>query len=217
MSHPDAEQFWSGSYAAAGEDYLFGITPNKFLQRQSEHLRRGMQALALADGEGRNSIWLAEQGLAVTALELSGVALGKARRLAAAKQVQVDFLQADLFQWEWPVGAFDLIVAIFIQFAAPVERRKMFECIQLALKPGGLLLMQGYTPKQLEYRTGGPSAVENLYTQTLLREAFADMDVLELKEHEDVLEEGSGTQRGHWGRSALLDLVARKKREPEGD
>ena len=75
-----------------------------------------------------------------------------------------------------------------------------------AVKPGGLLLLQGYTPKQLEYRTGGPSAVENLYTEALLREIFADWEILLLHEHEDLIDEG----RGHAGRSALIDLVVRK-------
>ena len=210
MSHPDAEQFWSGRYAAAGEDYLFGTAPNKFLKRQSVRLHPGMQALSLADGEGRNSVWLAEQGAVVTAVELSGVALDKAQRLAELKQVQVNFVRADILQWDWPVNAFDIVAGIFIQFTAPLERRSMFERIGAALKPGGLLLLQGYTPKQLEYRTGGPSAVENLYTEDLLREAFANMEILELLEHDDVLEEGSGAHRGHWGRSALIDLVVRK-------
>lgn len=211
MTHPDAEQFWSGRYAAAGDDYLFGTAPNKFLERQAQRLRPGMQALSVADGEGRNSVWLAEEGLAVTAVEVSPVALHKARRLATARHVEVDFVLADILAWAWPEQSYDIVAGIFIQFAAPAQRAVMFQRMQAALKPGGLLLLHGYTPKQLEYRTGGPSALENLYTEGLLREAFADMEILELREHEDVLEEGSGAQRGHWGRSALIDLVARKK------
>lgn len=211
MSHPDAEQFWNGRYAAAGDDYLFGTAPNKFLTRQAQWLRPGMKALSVADGEGRNSVWLAEEGLAVTAVEVSPVALHKARRLAVARHVEVDFVLADILKWTWPNGAYDVVAGIFIQFASPAERGILFEYLRAALNPGGLLLLHGYTPKQLEYKTGGPSAVENLYTDKLLREAFAGMEILELREHEDVLEEGSGGQRGHWGRSALIDLVARKK------
>ena len=210
MSPPDAEQHWSGRYAAAGEDYLFGTAPNKFLSRQAALLAPGMRALSVADGEGRNSVWLAEEGLEVTALELSPVALHKARRLATSRHVSVEFVQADLMKWAWPEVCYDVIAAIFIQFAAPAERSSLFEHFKRALKPGGLLLLHGYTPKQLEYRTGGPSSLENLYTAAMLREAFADLEILEVREYEDQLEEGSGGQRGHWGRSALVDLVARR-------
>jgi len=210
MSHPDAEQFWSGRYTAAGDDYLFGTAPNKFLKSQLHRLRPGLKALSVADGEGRNSVWLAEEGLAVTAVEVSPVALHKARRLAVTRHAEVDFVLADILKWGWPEGGYDIVAGIFIQFAAPAERSFLFERMQAAIRPGGLLLLQGYTPKQLEYRTGGPSAVENLYTERLLKEAFTDMEILELREHEDILEEGSGGQRGHWGRSALIDLVARK-------
>lgn len=211
MSHPDAEQFWSGRYAAAGDDYLFGTAPNKFLKSQLHRLRPGLKALSVADGEGRNSVWLAEEGLDVTAVELSSVALHKARRLALERNAEVKFVLADILKWAWPAGGYDVVAAIFIQFVAPAERGVVFERLQAALNPGGLLLLQGYTPKQLEYRTGGPSAVENLYTAGLLQEWFGGMEILELREHEDTLEEGSGDQRGHWGRSALIDLVARKK------
>jgi cyclopropane fatty-acyl-phospholipid synthase-like methyltransferase len=211
MSHADAEQHWSGRYAAAGDEYLFGTAPNKVLKSQLHRLHPGLKALSVADGEGRNSVWLAEEGLAVTAVEVSPVALHKARRLATARHAEVDFVLADIHKWAWPEGGYDVVAGIFIQFAAPAERSLLFERMQGALNPGGLLLLQGYTPKQLEYRTGGPSAVENLYTAELLQEAFAAMEILELQEHEDNLEEGSGGQRGHWGRSALVDLVARKK------
>jgi hypothetical protein len=98
------------------------------------------------------------------------------------------------------------VVGIFIQFAGPAERPRQLAGMKQAVKPGGLLFLQGYTPKQLEYRTGGPSAVENLYTEVLLRETFADWEIVLLHEHEDLVEEGSA----HAGRSALIDLVARR-------
>lgn len=94
-----------------------------------------------------------------------------------------------------------------LQFVSPAQRGAMFASIKRSLKPGGLLLLQGYTPRQLEYRTGGPSQVENLYTEALLREIFADMDILHLAEHDSHISEGAG----HSGMSALIDLVARKK------
>lgn len=202
----DHEAFWSSRYRAAGDDYLFGTAPNVFLTREAHRLAPGGRVLSVADGEGRNSIWLAQQGMAVTATEISSPAIDKARRLAAAYGTSVDFVLADVLQMAWPKAAFDAVVGIFIQFASAGERPALFAGMKQALKPGGLLLLQGYTPRQLEYRTGGPPTVENLYTPDLLREAFADLEILELREYEDVLAEGTA----HCGRSALIDLIARK-------
>jgi cyclopropane fatty-acyl-phospholipid synthase-like methyltransferase len=201
----DQQALWSGRYAEAGEEYLFGTAPNSFLAAQKHRLRPGMTALSVADGEGRNSVFLAEEGLAVTAVEISPVGLHKAQRLSVSRHVAVDFVLADVLQWQ-PPHAFDIVAAIFVQFVGPAERSLLFERIKAAVKPGGLLLLQGYTPKQLEYRTGGPSAVENLYTVELLQAVFGEWKIVELREHEDVLEEGTG----HRGRSSLIDLVARK-------
>jgi SAM-dependent methyltransferase len=162
--------------------------------------------LALADGEGRNGVWLAEQGLDVLSLDFSPNALKKARALAAVRGATLRIELADLARWEWPIAEFDLIVAIFIQFADPAFREKIFTGIKRALKPGGLLLMQGYRPEQLNYRTGGPSQVENLYTRALLEEAFGDFTSIEISEYDSLVDEGAG----HAGMSALIDLVGRK-------
>ena len=202
----DHEAFWSARYRDAGENYLFGIAPNKFLAAQAERFGADMTVLSVADGEGRNAVWLAEQGCRVTATEISPVALEKAAKLAKGRHVAVDWLQADILNWEWPVDAYDAVVGIFIQFATPAERPRQISGMKQAVKPGGLLFLQGYTPKQLEFRTGGPSAVENLYTKAMLRELFADWEIVSLHEHEDTIEEGTA----HVGRSALIDLVARK-------
>jgi SAM-dependent methyltransferase len=206
MSTPDQEAIWSKRYRDAGDDYLFGVAPNRFLEAHRHFLTAGATALSVADGEGRNSVWLAEQGLAVTALEISPVAVEKAARLARGRQVEVEFVQADIMNMTWPIAAFDLVVGIFIQFVGPVDRDLLFAQIKQAVKAGGLVLLHGYTPRQLEYRTGGPSAVENLYTEALLRDAFADFELLVLREYEDELTEGSG----HRGRSAVIDLIARR-------
>ncbi len=202
----DHEAFWSARYRDAGENYLFGIAPNKFLAAQAEHFGADMTVLSVADGEGRNAVWLAEQGCRVTATEISPVALEKAAKLAKGRHVAVDWRQADILNWEWPVDAYDAVVGIFIQFATPAERPRQIGGMKQAVKPGGLLFLQGYTPKQLEFRTGGPSTADNLYTADLLRELFADWEIVSLHEHEDTIEEGTA----HVGRSALIDLVARK-------
>jgi SAM-dependent methyltransferase len=202
----DHEAFWSARYRDAGDNYLFGTAPNRFLASQVERFGAGMSVLSVADGEGRNAVWLVEQGCQVTATEISPVALEKAAKLAKGRHVAVEWLQADILNWTWPTDTYDAVVGIFIQFAPPAERPRQISGMKQAVKPGGLLFLEGYTPKQLEYRTGGPSAVENLYTEAMLREFFADWEIISLHEHEDTIEEGTA----HVGRSALIDLVARK-------
>lgn len=206
MSQFDHEAFWSARYRDAGDDYLFGTAPNRFLEAQAALFRPGLRVLSVADGEGRNAVWLAAQGCAVTATEISPVALAKAQKLAHQQHVTVDFVETDILRWAWPQAAYDVVVGIFIQFVGPQERAQLFAAMREAVWPGGTLLLQGYTPKQLEYRTGGPGAVENLYTRELLEEAFGDWEIIQLKEHEARIEEG----RGHAGHSALIDLVVRK-------
>jgi cyclopropane fatty-acyl-phospholipid synthase-like methyltransferase len=206
MSKLDQESIWSQRYRDAGEHYLFGVAPCRFLQIHRQRFEAGANALSVADGEGRNSVWMAEQGLAVTALEISPVALEKARRLARGRGVEVNFIQADMLTMAWPPSQYDFVVGIFIQFVGPEERELQFARLKQALKPGGLLLLHGYTPKQLEYKTGGPSAVENLYTEDLLRKTFADFSIDTLHAYEADIDEG----HGHRGRSALIDLIARK-------
>ena len=200
---------WNRRFSAPG--YVFGAGPNRFLASRRDLLKTGQSALCVADGEGRNSVWLAEQGLDVTAFDFSPVAVEKAKRLAAERGVNVRYEVADVYAWSWPRAAFDVVAAIFVQFADPAMREFMFARMVRALKPGGLLLLEGYTPKQLEYRTGGPPQVENLYTAPMLREAFRDLEILELREYEDELEEGER----HAGRSALIDLVARAPGEAQ--
>ncbi|HZS84100.1 MAG TPA: class I SAM-dependent methyltransferase [Stellaceae bacterium] len=190
----------------SGDDYLFGTQPNAFLVSQRHLLRRGQTALSVADGEGRNGVWLAEQGLDVLAVDFSEVALAKSRRLAAERGVRLAIEQADLFAWNWEGRSFDLVVAIFIQFATPAERPILFDRLKSAVRRGGHLLLQGYRPEQLQYKTGGPPQVEHMYTEELLRTAFADMQIVHLRAHDDVIQEGAG----HGGMSALIDMVARK-------
>lgn len=206
----DHETRWNARYRDAGEDYLFGIEPNHFLVRRAHLFQDGHTALSVADGEGRNSVWLAEQGLKVTAVEISPVAVAKARKLAAGRSVQVNFIVADLLRPDWPPAAmenaFDWVVGIFIQFAGASERLRQFAAMKRAARAGGRILLQGYTPRQLEYKTGGPPTLENLYTPEILRAGFADWTLEELVEYEDDIAEGSG----HRGRSALIGMVARK-------
>lgn len=195
---------WESRFA--NPDYVFGTAPNAFLKSQAHRLKAGQRALALADGEGRNGVWLAERGLDVLSIDFSPNALKKARALAAARGVRLRFELADLTHWQWPVEQFDVIIAIFIQFAGPRFRETIFAGIKQALQPGGLLVMQGYRPEQLRYGTGGPRQAENLYTRGLLENAFGDFSSIEINEHDSIVDEGSG----HAGMSALIDFVGRK-------
>lgn len=198
------KEFWNERFG--GEEYFYGTTPNAFLAAQTHLLKPGQFALSVADGEGRNGVWLAEQGLDVLAVDFSEKALQKSRKLAESRGVALQTELADLHRWNWGENRFDVIAAIFIQFASSQERPELHQSIGRALKPGGLLLLQGYTPKQLEFRTGGPSNRDNLYTAADLQRDFAAMEILQLREHETIISEGPG----HSGMSALVDLVARK-------
>jgi SAM-dependent methyltransferase len=201
---PEQLERWNTRFSAEG--YLFGTQPNAFLASQRARLAPGLRALSVADGAGRNSVWLARQGLEVTAFDFSPVAVAKARSLASAAGVRVDHRQSDIFRWDWSAARYDLVAGIFFQFLTPEERSEVFAGIRQAIAPGGLLILQGYRPEQLGYATGGPKQLENFYTEELLRESFAGMEILHLASHDDMVDEGPG----HRGMSALIDLVARQ-------
>ncbi|HZD89743.1 MAG TPA: class I SAM-dependent methyltransferase [Pseudolabrys sp.] len=201
--NPDLAR-WQERFSTPG--YLFGKAPNEFLKASARLLPKSGRALAIADGEGRNGVFLAEQGLDVTSVDFSPLAQDKARALAAERGARLTFVQADIVEWDWPAERFDVVVGIFFQFAAPPEREKIFAGIKKTLKPGGLLLLEGYGPKQLEYKTGGPSDLDRLYTRALLEKAFADFASVEVREYDEELKEGAR----HCGMSALVDLVGRK-------
>ena len=200
----DARQFWDARYQA--DAYIFGTEPNVFLASHRDMFKPGMRILAVADGEGRNGTWLAQQGCDVLSIDVSPIAINKARKLAAQREVSLRFECANLMQWQWPESEFDAVICIFIQFATLAERKVLFDGFRRALKPGGALLMEGYGVKQLQYTSGGPGKLENLYTLDMLREAFADWEIENLREYEAVLNEGPK----HSGMAALVDLVARK-------
>ena len=195
---------WNARFAQP--DYVFGTAPNAFLAAQRARLKRGQKALALADGEGRNGVWLAQQGLDVLSVDFSPAGQEKARRLAEKCGVALRTELADLTRRTWESEAFDVAAAIMIQFAGPPEREGIFRGMKRALKRGGLVILQGYRPEQIAYKTGGPPTADNMYTEELLRREFGDMRILHLSAHDDAIAEGAG----HHGLSALIDMVAEK-------
>jgi SAM-dependent methyltransferase len=197
-------QRWQQRYSTP--DYTFGKEPNEFLVRCRPLLPRTGKVLAVADGEGRNGVWLARQGLDVLSIDFSPAAQAKARALAAEHRVAITFVEADVHAWPYPENTFDVVVEIFTQFSTPPERERKWAGMRRALKTGGLLIVTGYTPKQLDYGTGGPKQIEQLYTREMLEHAFGDLDDVAIVEEERELHEGAG----HSGMSAFIGLTARK-------
>ena len=197
---------WNDRFLAT-EDYLFGKAPNAFLVKQTlARMTPGMQVLAIADGEGRNGVWLSEQGCEVWSIDAAPAATVKARKLAAERGATLHIETADATQWDWDAHQYDMVVGIFFQFANPQLRDKLFDGMKRAVKPGGYVLIEGYGLKQLEYNTGGPKIAEHLYTKALMQSAFGGFEIELLEEYDAALNEGER----HQGISALVDLVAKR-------
>jgi len=201
MSEQDT---WESRYSVP--EFIFGKEPNYFLQSSRGLLPVSGKALAIADGEGRNGVWLAEQGLDVVCLDFAESAQLKATSLAKERGVKIDLVRADIHSWNYPPDTFDVVIDIFTQFSSPAERIKKWRGIHNTLKPGGLFILQGYTPRQLQYNTGGPKKIENLYTRQLLEEAFGDFHDVRIVEEDRDMREGPA----HSGMSAVIGLTARK-------
>lgn len=193
---------WDERYAR--DEYLFGKEPNDFLAEVAGRVPLG-DVLCLADGEGRNGVFVASLGHRVTSVDASTVALDKARKLAAEKGVSIETVVADLNAYDLGEAKWDCIVSIF--FHLPPEIRKAIHAkVARAIRPGGHLILEAYTPEQLNFRTGGPPTTERLMTLAMLREDFAGFEFLHAQEKERDIHEGVG----HAGRGAVVQLFARK-------
>jgi len=194
--------FWDHNFAGAG--YKYGTSPNAFIAVEAQRLAARSRVLVPGDGEGRNGVWLAQQGHHVTAVDASSVGLNKARALAAQRGVALNTELADLTEWKAPAQAFNALVLVFLHLPTGV-RRQVHQRLLQALSPGALVLIEAFTPKQLHLRSGGPKDVDMLYTLDQLRADFA-ADTRELmgQECETQLDEGPGHQglahvvRGVW-------------------
>ena len=197
------ELFWNEKFA--GEEYLYGTSPNQTLREWEPRLPRGADILCVADGEGRNGVFLAERGHRVTSVDASGRALGKARALAAARGTHVHTVQGDLREFDAGRAQWDAVVLVFFH-PDPADRRFLFsEWIQ-ALRPGGILLMEGYAREQAGMGTGGPSDPAVMWTMDEIRRELNALANLEVTPHTRVLSEG----KGHRGTSHLLRVWGRK-------
>ena len=198
-----AKEVWDERFRR--QDFLFGEEPNQYLVSQVTSLVPG-RALLIADGEGRNSVWLAKQGFEVDAFDISSEAVAKARAFAEKAGVQINYHCCEYRDFDWPLGYYDSVVGIFFQFASPAMRADLFQRLSRCLKPGGTVLIQGYTPRQLIYKTGGPGKLDHLYEESTIKEGFSGYEWLDFRVYEDELHEG----QGHSGPSALLGAVGRK-------
>ncbi len=201
--------FWDERYSQPG--FAFGAAPNVFLTEQAHRFRPGQRAFVPGDGEGRNGVFLAEQGLDVVTLDLSAVGAEKARTLARSRGVTIDARQGNMVEpGDLPRGPFDVIAVIFVHLPAKL-RSKAHHLLAERLAPGGLLLIEGYTPRQIELRAqgsvGGPPDPEMLYEAEALRGDFAGLTTLMLEELEVELAEG----KRHTGRSAVLRGVFQRE------
>lgn len=198
-------EHWNERYGDAA--YHYGTAANVWLASQGWRLPRAGDALAIADGEGRNGVWLAEQGLATTSLDQSAKGLDKARALAQQRGVTLATLQVDLAHFEWPHAAYDVMASIYVHLPVPLRVRTHAGCAQ-ALRPGGLLILEAFTPEQMQCHSGGPRDPALLYTPELLRGDLAGLDILELLSGEVLLAEG----RGHAGPGRVVRLLAQRRR-----
>ncbi len=194
---------WDQRYAT--DEYVYGTAPNDFLRESASSLPPG-RVLCLAEGEGRNSVFLAGMGFRVTAVDGSAVGLAKAQKLAAEAAVTVDHIVADLAEFRIEPESWDGVVSIFCHLPPPV-RRQLHAGVVAGLKPGGVLILEAYTPRQLEYGTGGPPHAELMMTLAGLQEELAGLEFLHGAELEREVFEG----RLHTGRGAVVQVVARKK------
>ena len=186
------------------DDYLYGTNPNDFLAQKLDYLPKG-KVLCVADGEGRNSVFLAQQGYQVTAVDSSRVALQKAQKLAEMYQVEVDYIHADLADFDLGKEQWHGVVSIFCHLP-PQLRQSLHQRILSGLKNDGVLLLEAYTPEQLKQGTGGPPDAALTLTRQILQQELGALDFEHLQELEREVIEGIG----HTGQGSVIQLIARK-------
>lgn len=201
-------EFWERRYAEPA--YAYGTEPNGFLVEVADRLPSG-PVLCLAEGEGRNAVWLAARGHAVTAVDASAAGLAKAVALARTRAVTIATSLADLASFTIEPDAWSGIVAIFAHLPPPL-RRSVHRAAVRGLTAGGVFILEAFTPRQLALGTGGPQKPELLYTLEELREDLAGLDLEIGRELERDVVEG----RYHTGRAAVVQVLARRVPTADG-
>lgn len=214
--------FWDEKYSEVG-GYKYGTQANAFLMEQVQNgflqsLGSGARILLPGDGEGRNSVWLAEQGFACTSVDSSRIGLDKAQQLAKERGVEITTIHADLLDWPAPTEQaqqFDAVVSIYFHLPSSV-RPTLHQKLAQSLRPSGLILLEAFTPQQLSYQathhSGGPKDVDMLYTLVRLQQDWsAQLEPLYASEQEVLLSEGEG----HAGLAHVLRFVAKRLAQPQ--
>jgi len=196
---PD-DTLWNSRYDV--NEYVYGTAPNDFL---ADHYHRiqGNKVLCLAEGEGRNAVFLAEKGYDVTAVDFSSAGIEKANKLAAQKNVHIHYIKADLAEYELGQHEWDGIVSIFCHLPSDA-RKRLHQQIPGALKRGGVLLLEAYTPNQLQFKTGGPQETDMMQSGQDLNQELEGLEFELLREIERDIHEG----QFHTGRGAVVQLIA---------
>ena len=196
------QPMWDERYQR--DEYVYGTSPNDFLRSQVSHLPCG-RILCLAEGEGRNAAFLAEQGYAVTAVDQSPVGLGKASQLAEQRGVKIETVVADLATFELEPEAWDGVVSIFAHMP-PHARHHIHRQVVTGLRPGGVFLLEAYRPEQLQYGTGGPPVADLMMTLAGLRTDLSGLNFDFTAETVREIQEGPL----HHGAGAVVQLRAQK-------
>jgi len=202
-------EFWEQRYGE--REHAYGTQANAFLVSQGSHIQPGMTVLAVGDGQGRNGVWLAQQGCTVLSVDYAQAGLDRALDLAANSGVSLETLCTDLFTWQWPENQYDAVVTIFVHFP-PDQRARMHHKMIAACKPGGVVIFEGFSKQQRvyqqKYQSGGPPVDALLYTRQMLEQDFAGARILLMEETETELCEG----RYHSGKAAVIRLVAQREK-----
>lgn len=195
---------WDERYAEP--EFVYGTAPNDFLAQHVGQLPAGGNVLSLAEGEGRNAVFLAQRGFRVTAVDGSAIGLEKARQLAARSGVEIETIVSDLAVFDLGVNRWDGVVSIWCHVPSAV-RARLHRAAVAALRPGGVLLLESYTPKQLEHKTGGPPSADFLTTRAELERQLSGLEFVSCEEETRDVHEG----KYHNGTSAVVQLIARKR------
>lgn len=202
-STPDARTMWEGRYGGTAE-FVYGTEPNDFLADVAAGLPPG-ETLCVADGEGRNGVYLAGLGHRVTSVDLTDAGMAKAKMLAAERRVELTTIVADLADFDLGTDRWDLVVSIFAHTPPPI-RRRLHRALATALKPGGRLILEAYTPDQIGRGTGGPPVPELTMDLERLDDELVGLDFEHRAEFVRSVVEGPG----HTGDGAVVQVIARR-------
>lgn len=193
---------WNQRYA--DDDYIYGTEPNSFLAEHVDILSDPV--LSLAEGEGRNAVFLASLGFSVLGIDGSEVGLAKAQKLALAKGVAIQTEVADLGLFEPPANHYGAVISISAHLPSSI-RHRLYPLVEQCLKPNGIILLEAYSENQITHNTGGPKDLDMLMTCAKVEREFPNCEPILMRELEREVIEG----KYHTGRASVIQFIARKR------